>query len=194
MTEQIRGYFEILWDLFFKVGKKEAALEQYSLVRHTEHDMKRLLKYNLSTGSIPKKSLGEFQRRFLNGTSIGKASDSQLNEGLKTLRYAISACHERCERLTNELNDYLRQEGLGTVQIEKFLNFLTFSYRTRDNGYGFPVVDPEYYYEIRDFVDDDIRKKFRLKLKELKKVGKEVSMQDILAEIYPQKEWRGIIY
>ncbi|MBQ3296557.1 hypothetical protein IJH01_00280 [Candidatus Saccharibacteria bacterium] len=187
MTEQItRGYFEITRELFF-VGKDEkgkttkSALEQYAKVRHTQYELSLWRYHGVPLGQVNSGAKTYFSEKFLHGSSIREVDSKALDAAFEKLGHAVKdGCHGRCARLMEELNACLGSQGLKTVKVEEFLDFLTFNYRTRDDEYGYPLKEPGYSFEIRDFVDEYYREQFREELKHLEKSRRQMAMQDIL--------------
>ena len=181
-----RGYFEIIRELFFATkdekGKAaKSALEQYAKVRHTQYELNLWRFYGVPLGQVDRKAKAYFSERFLHGKGIREVDGRTRDAAFDRLDHAVKdGCHGRCVRLMEELNACLKAQGLKPVKIEEFLDFLTFNYRTRDDGYGNPVQEPGYSFDIRDFVDEYYRVRFREELQLLEKTRCQMAMQDIL--------------
>ena len=190
MTEQItRGFFEITRELFFaskdEKGKPvKSALDQYAKVRHTQYEMQLWRYHGVPLSQIDSKAKAYFAERFLLGQEIRKVDGKTLDSAFKKLDHAVKdGCHGRCARLMEELNQCLKEMGLKPAKVEEFLDYMTFNYHTRDDGYGYPRKDPEYGFEIHDFVDEYYRGLFREELKFLEKQHRVMALQDILQTI-----------
>ena len=181
-----RGYFEIIRELFFAMkdekGKAaKSALEQYAKVRHTQYELNLWRYHGVPLGQIDGKAKAYFSEKFLHGRGIREVDSRTLDAGFERLGHAVkSGCHGRCVKLMMELNTCLEAHGLKQVKIEEFLDFLTFNYRTRDDGYGNPAREPGHSFEIRDYVDEYYRNQFREELRLLEKTRRMMAMQDIL--------------
>lgn len=200
MTEQItRGYFEITRELFFETKDEKgktvmSALEQYAKVRHTQYELNLWRFHGLTLGQIDGKAKAYFSKRFLHGENILEVDNATLEAAYKKLGHAVDdGCHGRCVRLVDELNRRMGELHLAPVKVEKFLDYMTFNYRTRDDGYGYPRRDPDYGYEIRDFVDKYYRTQFCEELRLLEKTRRMMSMQDILNIIHFKQEHSVIL-
>ena len=193
MTEQItkgaKGYFEIMHELFFagkdEKGKaKKSALEQYAKVRRTQYELALWRYHGVPLGQIDSKAKAYFAERFLYGADIRKVDSATLDAAYERLCHAVKdGCHGRCARLAEELNVCLKGLGLDTVDVEKFLDFFTFNYHTRKDDYGYPLKEPGYSFEIRDFVDEFYRNLFREEIRFLEKQARAMSPRDVLSVI-----------
>ena len=180
MAEQLRSVRDILEELF---KGRDAAIEKYAKVRHTQYELNLWRSYGLPLREVPKGVKFYFSQRFLNGKKIEDASPEELAEAFKRLGYAVSnGCKGRCESLTAELNLKLEELGLQTIQEpERFLDWLTFSYTVRRDFDGSPVTEKPYGFEIRVFDDQRNRKEFWGEIRLLLRVYHRIlSMQDVL--------------
>lgn len=179
-----RDYFTVLKELFLS---KDAALSKYAKVRNTQYELNLWRKYGLPLGEVSPKAKAYFSKRFLGCINIGKASKDQLNEALKKLDYAVgilpdgdSGCHKRCYKLVQELNGFLAELGLMTVDNpEAFLDWLTFSYHSPQNEFGKPMKEPGYSFEMKIFHNEQNLDDFKAEIKTLIETKSQMSMQDI---------------
>lgn len=178
---------EVLEELF---KGRDAALEKYAKVRMVQYEMNLWRIYHLPLPEVSKQAKIYFSKRFLNGQSIATASEKELKEAFERLDHAVKdGCHGRCERLVKELNEALEERGIkGTDKIEEFLNWLTFSYHTVDDGFGGSKTEPGYGFEIRIFDSDDNRKALWAELQFLLKSGCMMSMYEAASvAVYQRK-------
>lgn len=185
---KIRSIFEILNELFLG---PDAALEKFAKVRHTQYEMDLWRYHNLPLSEVDKKAKRYFSVRFLGeGTRIDKASDEELSEAFKSLRFAVgkdkhdsslcSGCYKRCRRLIDELNEALKRERLDPVyDPDRFLDLMTFEFEVLSDEHGVVRNEKPYNFEIRIFHDKQNRQDFRRELKNLKGDKRMMSMQDI---------------
>ena len=119
---------DIILDELF-VGKK-SAFEAMSRVRHAQYEV-NLWRHGIRS----RKSAREyFEKRYLGGIKLKDATEEQLTDALKSLRYAVgkdlgkpTGCYERCLKLVNELNRAIIAERLGsTVAVDGFIDYFTF--------------------------------------------------------------------
>lgn len=189
MAENVkRSYFEVLDELF---AGPNSALEKYAKVRFTQYEMNLWRKHHLPLKEVDKKAKRYFGVRFLGeGLRIDKASQTVLNKAFESLHFAVgkdsgdpallTGCHARCLKLVTELNEVLKADGLEPIpDAEKFLDFFTFDYEVRTDGFGQPIEEKPYGFVIRIFRDAENRNDFRSILKILRAEKREMSMQDI---------------
>ena len=176
MSEK-RNVDEILNELF---KGRDAALEKYAKVRHTQYELMLWTSYGVPIKEIDRQAKVYFEKRFLNGTKMDKLSKEQVKSELETLDHAVKdGCHGRCTRLVKELNAALEALGLDSVkEIDRFLDWLTFDYVVKSDYEGKPLTEPGYGFQIRVFHDGQNRKEFWAELQLLLKSGKMMSMQD----------------
>ncbi|MBR3179982.1 hypothetical protein IKF57_00410 [Candidatus Saccharibacteria bacterium] len=168
---------KILCELF---QGRDAAIEKYARVRHTQWEMNLWYKYGLPLKEVDGVAKNYFGKRFLNGVGINSATKEELAEAFERLAHAVKdGCHGRCFNLVVELNAALGKLGIDMISNpEQFLDWLTFDYETKPDDWGNPAVEKPYGFEIRIFHDAENRKDFWNELLPLLKVGKVLSMTD----------------
>lgn len=180
MTEQVkRSVDEICSELF--VGR-EAALEKYAMVRRVQYEILLLYNYHVPLSQISMKSRIYFSERFLDGARVDEADKATtLPEAIVRLDHAVNdGCKKRCTRLVKELNDALARYGIPALKdIQGFLDWLTFSFKERKDGYGMTMYEPDYGFPMLIFDSDKHRKEFWAELKALLKAKKVMSLVDI---------------
>ena len=179
MAEDVRCIREVLEELF---KGRDAAVEKYAKVRHTQYEMNLWRQRGLPLKEVPRNVKVYFSQRFLGGKKINEASEAELNEAFKRLGYAVDdGCKGRCNRLVEELNSMLAELGFKTIEEPaKFLNWLTFDYEVRRDHTGSPVVEKPFGFEILVFKDERNRKEFWGEVQLLLYTyGRMMSMQDI---------------
>lgn len=179
MTEknEARDIRQILEELF---KGSNAALVKYARVRKTKYEID-LWQSGMPITEVSPEAKKCFSKSFLKGISIRLATPEQISNGRKDLGYAVSdGCHGRCTRLVEELNCALSKLGLQQIsQIDKFLDWLTFSYEVKTDYDGRPVREQPGNFEVRIFHSEENRKEFWFELQALLKQGKMMSMQDV---------------
>ncbi|MBR3132296.1 hypothetical protein IKG33_02730 [Candidatus Saccharibacteria bacterium] len=182
MAEELRSVKEILEELF---KGRDAALEKYAKVRIAWYEISLWNEHNKAgyeIKEIPKSVRGYFSRRFLNGKPMNKATEAELEEARKRLFAAAHVgCKKRCERLVDELNHSLENNGLRTIaQPDRFLDWLTFNYEVEKDYEGNPVIEKPFGFPIITFDSDRNRREFWGELKVLlEQYGRMMSMQDV---------------
>ena len=120
MAENIRSIEEILCELF---KGRDAALEKYSRVRHTQYEMSLWRDYGLPLYDVDKSAKAYFSKSFLGGAKISETDGATIKKAFEKLNHAVNdGCHGRCLRLVEELNQALTALGLRTVDPEPFLD------------------------------------------------------------------------
>ena len=175
MAEKIRSIEEILCELF---KGRDAALEKYSRVRHTQYEMLLWRDYGLPLYEVDKKAKAHFSKSFLGGIDIDEVDGMALRKGFEKLNHAVKdGCHGRCLRLVEELNVALIELGLRAVDPEPFLDWLTYWYEARRGADGELIEEKPYGFPILDFSDEQNRKELWAELSLMLKSGRISSMQ-----------------
>ncbi len=158
------GVREILNELF---DGGNSAISKNTKVRHTQYEIDELWnKKGMRLEDVSPKAKKYFSLRFLKGEQINPDPNTEKNKAaIKSLKYAVDSSNGRCKRLAESLNDHLVALGfneMSQMQIEDWLNWLTFRYEVRKNRDGNLLFEPGYNarIEIRDFYDDKNRKEF----------------------------------
>ena len=175
MAEELRSIEEILNELF---KGRDAALEKYSRVRHTQYEMLLWRDYGLPLYDVDKSAKAYFSKKFLSGVKIDKADGASIQKAFERLNHAVKdGCHGRCLRLVEELNQALAELGLKTVDPEPFLDWLTYDYVAKRGTDGELVEDKPYGFPILVFSDGQNRKELWAELSLMLKSGRISSMQ-----------------
>jgi hypothetical protein len=182
-TRQIK---EVLEELF---KGPNAALTKYARVRKTKYEID-LWQSGMPITEVSPDAKKCFSKSFLKGTSIKLATPEQISNGRKDLGYAVSeGCHGRCTRLVKELNCALAKLGLQQIsQIDKFLDWLTFSYEVKTDYDGRSVREQPGNFEVRIFHSEENRKEFWLELQVLLKQNRMMSMQDVVKIVLDKRK------
>ena len=190
-VEVKRNVDEIMEELF---KGRDAALEKYARVRITQYEINLWRDCGLPLSEVAGSAKQYFSKRFLNGERIATASDETLRAGIDSLKKAVEhGCKGRCTRLAKELNEAMIALGLEPVKdIDKMLDWLTFSYEVKTDYEGNPVVEKPYGFEIRIFHSDGNRKAFWSEAQALLKEKKMISLTDILRIVQLKKKAKSI--
>lgn len=193
IKNETRKVDEILRELF---QGRDAAIEKYAKVRHTQWEMNLWYEYGLPLKEVAGDAKQYFSKRFLNGGKIAQASGDELKEAFTRLDHAVKdGCHGRCTKLVVELNQELSRLGLEIInEPEKFLGWLTFRYDTVPDDWGNPAVEKPYGFEIRIFHDAENRKEFWAELLPMLKAGKVMSMQNVVGIILFRRRRKSVTF
>ena len=177
MAEEDRTLRNILEDLF---KGRNAALRKFAKVRFTQYEMNLWWKQGAPLAAVSGRTKFYFSKRFLKGAKIQEVTNCELKEAFERLDHAVKdGCYGKCRRLVEELNEELGVQGLRTVtDVNRFLNWLTFSYRIEKDDFGNWMFD-QYGLLILDFQNEQNLNEFWKKIQVLLKKGKMLSMQDI---------------
>ena len=171
---------DIILDELF-VGKK-SAFEAMSRVRHAQYEV-NLWRHGIRS----RKSAREyFEKRYLGGIKLKDATEEQLTDALKSLRYAVgkdlgkpTGCYERCLKLVNELNRAIIAERLGsTVAVDGFIDYFTFYpcepvFKKSERNYASIKT-------YKSFKDADNRKEFRASIEYARTLNRKIGPRQIL--------------
>lgn len=186
MAENIRSIELILHELFMG---RDSALRNYAKVRRTQYWMGLWCNNGWSLQDIDATAKAYFSKRFLNGVLIKNAGEKALRDAFTRLDHAVvDGCHGRCSRIVNELNAALAELGLQQVDVDKFLDWLTFNYYYDKYDDGSIKYDDEYGTPIRIFNDDQNLREFWSELQLLLKSGRMASMQYVASIVVDKRK------
>ena len=179
---KVRGIKEILEELF------KDALEKYALMRIMQYWLTRWCCFGLPLSDVDRSIKAHFSKSFLGGVRIDQADEKTLREGFKRLDHAVAdGCHNRCYRLVEELNVALEEMGLKKVDIEPFLDWLTFCYVPLRGGDGELIEEKPYGFPILRFYDKQNRKEFWAETQLFLKEGRMANMQYIASIVLSKR-------
>lgn len=176
MAENVRSIKEILQEMF---GGKDAALEKLAKVRMTKYEVELWYFRHAPLGEISKTAKAYFAERFL-GKELSKATPDEVKEALIKLDYAVNSCKKRCSRLVEELNQAMIIKGFEPIRdISGFLDWLTFCYEEKKDGFGQTIYELGYSFPLLIFYSDRNRKELWYELKSLMKANRMMPIIDI---------------
>lgn len=174
MAENIRSIKEIMDELF------KDAIPKYSKVRHTQYELNLWVCFGLPLSEVDRAAKAYFSKRFLDGQRIDKASEKTIRDGFKRLDHAVNdGCKVRCHKLVRELNSALAEYGIKPVEVDVFLDWLTFDGKAKRGFDGELIEDKPYGFPIIIFDDARNLKEFWAEAQALLKAGRIASMHDI---------------
>ena len=186
MAEDFRSIEQIMEELFDGVRvvkkngskKEEAALKKYAKVRWVKFEIDYYMSGKLPLSEVLAQAKVYFSKRFLGGEYIDRVSPAELRKAYDSLNHAVKdGCHGRCSRLVQELNEALERADVCPVEVESFLDWLTFWPVERRGGDGSVLMEKPYNVPVIDFKNDQHLEGFYKVWKSYYKKGILLSMQ-----------------